>query len=250
MHILLTGASGNLGSELARQLAKSGITLSLWGRDAKRLAAVAGECEARGAIAAWSSHDLDDLDHALAALSREDAAQPFDVVLLVAGQGGTQAPDTLLEDPTQVARQCHINFTVPAAMAAHIATQMCARSGGKIGLIGSAAGFHSLPFAPSYSGSKAGLARFADALRLAARKHGVSVTMIAPGFIAPASPSTDQASRPSEMPVGKVAAAIIMAVMKGRADLVIPRRFVLLRWLDHVLPRALRDRLLLALPAP
>ena len=41
------------------------------------------------------------------------------------------------------------------------------RGSGRIALVGTAAASHSLPFAAGYAGSKAGLARFADALRLA-----------------------------------------------------------------------------------
>lgn len=248
--MLVTGASGNLGGELARQLARPGVALSLWGRNPERLAATADQCRARGAEASMRAIDLGDLDAALAALTEEDAATPFEIVLLVAGQGGTQDPSDPLEAAAQVARQCHVNFTAPAAMAAAAATQMCERGGGRVGIIGSAAGFHSLPFAPSYAGSKAGLARFSDALRLAASLHGVTITLVSPGFIA-APPGDDaRAARPSEIPVDEVAAATIAAVMAGRPSLIIPRRFAALRWLDALLPRPLRDRLLLALPAP
>lgn len=250
MHILITGASGNVGGALARQLAAPGVSLSLWGRDEARLAEIAGACEARGAAATWQAVDLANLDAALALLSDLDDLQPFDMALLVAGLGGTQAAGDLVEDAAQVARQCHLNLTVPAAMAAHLGARMGKRGRGKIGIIGSAAGFHALPFAPSYAGSKAGLARFADALRLAARRHGVTITLAAPGFIAAPAPRDNNSARPFEMPVEKAAAAIIAAVIHGRARIVFPKRFIALRWLDQVLPRPLRDRLLLALPAP
>lgn len=143
--MLVTGASGNLGGELARQLARSGVHLSLWGRDRERLEATAGACRARGAQVSLRLIDLADVAAAGAAFDAEDTATPFAVVLLVAGQGATLGPGDVIEDPAQVARQCHLNFTATAALAAQAAARMCARTGGKIGIIGSAAAAHALP---------------------------------------------------------------------------------------------------------
>lgn len=250
MRILITGASGHLGGEIARQMAGPAVDLDLWARDAERLEAVAAQCRERGAGVAVKQLDFQNLHSALLALTEADSIAPFNTVLLVAGQGATRDPAETVEDAEQVARQCHINFTAPAAMAAKIAARMCARGAGRIGIVGSAAAFHSLPFAPSYAASKAGLARFADALRLAAKPHGVTVTLVAPGFIAAPPASSDRPARPLESPVETIAARIIAATLQGRAELVTPSRFGALRRLDAMLPRALRDRLLSALPAP
>lgn len=248
--VLVTGASGNVGGELGRQMARSGVHLTLWGRDQTRLEQTAAACHARGATATIRCIDLGDTAAALAAFDADDAATPFDTVLLVAGQGLTTNDDLIIEDPVQVARQCHLNFTATTTLAAQAATRLCARKRGKIGIIGSAAGFHSLPFAPSYAASKAGLARFADALRLAARRHGVTVTLATPGFIAAENPPLDGPVRPFEMPVDRAARLIIKSVEQGKAERIIPRWFVLLKWFDRALPRILRDSLLSALPRP
>ena len=152
----------------------------------------------------------------------------------------------MVEPPAQVARLCQTNFTAPAALAAALAERMAERRRGSIALVGTAAASHSLPFAATYSASKAGLSRYADALRLAVRDRGVTVTLVSPGFF------TGEAapSRPGEIAAGQVADKMIAAVLAGRAELVVPRRFVLLRWLDRLLPRPLRDRVLLSLRLP
>lgn len=250
VRILISGASGSLGRALALRLAQPEVRLSLWGRNDERLNQVAAACRAQGADAVIRALDLADLDAALAALAEEDAADPFDLVLLVAGQGDTRAPGAVVEDPAQIARLGHANFIAPAAMAAAIAERMARRGHGRIGLVGTAAASHSLPFAAAYAGSKAGLARFTDALRLAVKHHGVSVILISPGFFAASDSKIAGSSRPGEIPVAIVAERMIAAVTKGQAELVVPRRFLLLRWLDRLLPRALRDRLLLSLRLP
>lgn len=231
------------------RLARPEIRLALWGRDRTRLEETADIARARGAAADIRSLDLTDFNAALSALAQEDDADPFDLALFVAGQGDTLAPDTVVEDPAQVIRLIQANYSAPAAMASALAARMARRGKGRIGLVGTAAASHSLPFAAAYSGSKAGLARHADALRLAVHRHGVSVTLITPGFFAGTASLGGQA-RPGEIAASIVAQRAIAAVLAGRAEVVVPRRFVLLRWLDLLLPRPLRDRVLLSLRLP
>jgi short-subunit dehydrogenase len=244
--VLITGASGALGGALALRLARPGARLSLWGRDSDALDHLAAQCRAAGAEAGVCALDLADMDAALTALQTLDAAEPFDIALLVAGRGDTLPPGALVEAPAQIIRLAQTNFLAPAAMAALLADRMAARGGGRIAVVGTAAASHSLPFAAGYAGSKAGLARFADALRLAVAECGVSITLVSPGFFADAA----ALSRPGEIAADTVAERMIAAVMAGKPELVVPRRFLLLRWVDRLLPRPLRDRILLSLRLP
>src|SRR6266403_1140117 len=58
--LLITGATGGIGAALARLYAKPQRTLILHGRDPGRLAALARDCEARGAHVVSTSFDLRD----------------------------------------------------------------------------------------------------------------------------------------------------------------------------------------------
>jgi short-subunit dehydrogenase len=248
--ILLTGASGGIGGALARRYAGPGVHLALWGRDVKRLAAVAEICRAAGASADVRSLDITDLDVALGALTAEDEAGPIDLALFASGVGDVRAAGDKVEDAQLVARLAAINFTAPATLAAALAGRMAERGRGRIVLIGSAAGFHALPFAAAYSGTKAGLARFAEALRLGVREHGVTVTLVSPGFVDTAAGREVPGPKSLMLAPDDLAARIARAAALGRAHLVTPWPFALLRLLDRLLPRALRERLLLALAAP
>ena len=242
--ILLTGASGGLGGALALYHARQGANLSLWGRSAERLAATCAAVEACGAKAETTCHDLADVKGAIERMLDQDHAAPFDRAYLVAGVGDVRPDGAVVEPADQVLRVAEVNFAVPAAMAAALAERMAKRGGGRIVLIGSAAAHHSLPFAASYAGSKAGLARFADALRIAMQPHGVSVTLAAPGFIATPAARAHSANRPFEMPVNEAARRIAMAADRRAPRLVNPWPFALLRVFDALLPGPLRDRLL------
>lgn len=250
-HVLIIGASGELGAALARHYAESGAALSLWGRDTVRLQAIAQTCRAAGAASIQTrSLDLTEVETAVAALSREDHDAPFTLAVIVSGLGNIRAEGHLFEDPALVVNLGIVNFVAPAALAATLGSRMAARKGGAIVLIGSAAAFHALPFAAAYAGSKAGLARFADALRIAMRPHGVSVTLVSPGFIDTAAARAVPGPKPLILSPGHAARKIAKAAARGKAHLVMPWPFKLLRIIDRVLPRPLRDKLLRALAPP
>lgn len=248
--ILITGASGGLGGALARELARSGVHLVLWGRDRSRLAAVGKACEALGAQVSLHAADLSEMDQAVAALLGQDDDAPFDMAFLVAGRGDVRERGALCETPGIVTALGIVNFVAPAAMAAALAERMAQRGRGRIVLIGSAAAFHALPFAAAYAGSKAGLARFAEALRIAVKPHGVTVTLASPGFIDTETARALPGKRPFSISPQEAARRIVGAAERGQAHLITPRAFAGLRLLDRALPRPLRERLLRALAPP
>jgi short-subunit dehydrogenase len=241
--ILITGASGAIGGALARRLAAPGTHLLLWGRDMARLTLIATICRAAGATVELRQIDLAEPAASLAAIAADDSAAPIDAALLVAGQGDAVPPGQIVEPAEQVARLAAVNFAGPAALAAALATRMVARGQGRILLVGSAAAFHALPHAPTYAASKAGLARFADALRLAVGPHGVFITLVSPGFI-----DWVNGGRPVPrallLPLDEAARRILAAFDAGVGHAIIPRRFALLRLLDRALPGVARDALL------
>lgn len=244
--VMITGASGALGGAMARRLAAPGTSLLLWGRDSVRLAAIADLCRAAGATVEMRQIELADTAAAVAALAADDDAAGITAALLVAGQGDSLPGGAVVESPEQVARLATVNFAAPAALAAAIAARMVARGQGQILVVGSAAGFHTLPQAAAYAASKAGLAHFAQALRVAVAPHGVQVTLVSPGFIQSAS---GDRPLPSLLMISVETAArrILAAFDAGNAHAIIPRRFALLRALDRLLPRPLRDRVLRAM---
>ncbi|MBX7481990.1 SDR family NAD(P)-dependent oxidoreductase [Qipengyuania qiaonensis] len=245
--ILCTGASGALGGALASLHARPGIALNLWGRDRNKLDLIAGKIRAAGAEARQFSQDLTDGHAAVDAVLKQDVEARFDLAYLVAGIGDTRAPEDLVEDPLLVLRAAQINFAAPAAMAAALAARMAERGHGRIVLIGSAAGHHSLPFAAGYSGSKAGLARFADALRIAVEPLGVRVTLAAPGFIDTPALRATSTNRPMKLDVDAAARRIARAAERGKRHYITPWPFSALRILDALLPAQLRDRIMAGL---
>ena len=245
--ILITGASSGLGEALARHYAAPGRRLILWARDQQRLENVAAACREAGAEACIRSLDLMDVEAAIAAARADDQEDVIDLALLCAGLGDVRPAGVAVEDPALVHRLGIVNFVAACAIATALGERMATRRRGGIVFIGSAASFHALPFAAAYAGSKAGLARFASALRIGLAEHGIRVTLISPGFIDTAAGQRASAPRPFEMRSADVASRIAKAAARGQAHLVLPWPFAWLRIFDRLLPRSWRDRLLLRL---
>lgn len=245
--ILITGASGGIGMALAAHYATSGCTLILWGRNPERLAEIATRCRACGAHVVTRELDLQNGQAALAAYADDDKAYTPDTVILGAGIADIQGTENLTEDPHKVFQLALVNYATPISLATAAAQAMVNRKGGRIALIGSVAGFYELPFAASYSSSKAGLAFFAKAARLAWQRYGVSVTLIAPGFVDTAMSQRLECPRPFLLSPRYAAKVIAHAIAQRQAECVFPWPFKVLNVLVCLLPKAVREYILLHL---
>lgn len=235
---------------MAQEYACPGTHFVLWGRDGLRLAATAQLCRDAGATAEMLAQDLGDIESAICAITKIDQSHPIDIAIFAAGAGDIRASGSVVEDAELVARLGVVNFVAPATMAAALAERMALRGKGNIVLIGSAASFHALPFATAYTGSKAGLAQFAEALRGAVRPYGISVTLVSPGFIDTAASRRIPGPKPFIMSPAEAAARIAKATGMGQAHLIMPWPFRLLRLLDRLLPNWFKQRLFTAFAPP
>jgi short-subunit dehydrogenase len=236
--ILITGASGGIGSALARIYARSGVTLLLWGRDAARLEETAAAARAKGALCHIESFDLRDVDGLIKRLAAADAVTPIDLAIFNAGLGGTAPDDAAAETPGASRAVAEVNFVAPVMGANAVATVMAARGRGQIVLIGSIAESFPLPMAPTYAATKAGLRMFAEALGIRLAKHGVGVTLVSPGFIDTAMSRQVNDAKPFLMTADKAAAIIARGIGARARTIVVPWQFAVIRAITSLLPRA------------
>ena len=236
--ILITGASGGIGSALARTYAGPGVTLLLWGRDAARLEETAAICRARGAHCLVESFDLRDVAGQATRLVAADAATPIDLAIFNAGLGGTAPDGAAAETPEASRAVAEVNFVAPVTGANAIADVMAKRGRGQIVLVGSIAESFPLPMAPTYAATKAGLRMFAEALGIRLAKHGVRVTLVSPGFIDTAMSRQVTEPKPFLMTADKAAAIIARGIERGARTIIVPWQFKLIRAATNLLPRA------------
>jgi short-subunit dehydrogenase len=238
-NILITGASSGIGAALAQVYAAPDRQFILWGQNAERLAATAEQCRARGAVVETASFDLTDFDRLIAMLEAADRQYPLDLAIFNAGLGGSLPRQRTGQDVHLVQRMAGVNFTAPVIGANFVAQCMAGRGSGRIVLIGSVAGSYPLPMAPVYSGTKAGLALFAEALRLRLRKIGVAVTLVSPGFVDTPMSRSLKEPRPFLITADKAAQIIARRIARGARHIVVPWQFAVIGFAVRFLPRAL-----------
>lgn len=191
----ITGASSGLGAALALSYAGPQTALGLIGRNAERLAAVAAQCRAAGAIVESAAIDVVDGAALAAWLDEFDRAHPVDLLIANAGTSAGPEPGSPGEPAALTVRQIEINLLGAVNTIAPLAPRLCARGRGRIVAVASVAAFRGLPYSPGYSASKAGLRAYGEALRPLLAPHGVGVTVVCPGFFS--SPMTDRWEGPT-----------------------------------------------------
>jgi short-subunit dehydrogenase len=247
--VLITGASSGIGAALARELAGEGAQLVLMARRRERLDALCAELAAAGAQAVVHVGDVtqrDDLDAAVA-LAIERYGR-LDMAVANAGFGFVGALATLgVED---YRRQFETNvFAVIETTKACLAELV--KSRGRLVLIGSVAGYVSTPNASPYAMSKFAIRALAEALRPELAPHGVTVTLISPGFVTSEIRQVDNRGGwhphvkdplPSwlPMPADVAAKKIIAAVYRRRREAIITVHGKTLVWLSRFAPWVLR----------
>jgi short-subunit dehydrogenase len=247
---LITGASTGIGRALALELAAPGVTLHLSGRDATRLEDVARACRARGATAHAALLDVRDM---AAMASWIEGAGPLDLVVanagVSAGSGGAR-PET----PEQIRAILAINLdgmlnTVLPAMTA-MERQEAGPDGlrGRIAVIASIAAFIAVPRSAAYCASKAAADAWTVANAPDARRRGIGLTSVCPGYIRTAMTAGNRFPMPGLMDADRAARIILRGIAAGRVRVAFPWWMAAAARFADLLPRGLIGPLLLRQP--
>ncbi len=232
--ILITGASSGLGAALARCYAAPDQHLVLTGRDADRLERVAAECRRKGASVTTHCCDVTDAAPFISWLEEVDRHTPIDLVIANAGiSAGTGGGGESLD---QVKKIFATNIDGVLNSVHPLIEPMKRRGRGQIALISSIAGFRGSPTAPAYSTSKAAVRVYGQALRGMLAPHGVTVSVICPGFIKTPMTDANDFPMPLKMEADKAAHIIRRDLEQGQALIVFPFMMGVLARLQNLLP--------------
>ena len=181
-HIVITGASGAIGTALAKAYAVPGAKLWLQGRQRQALERLAQTCQALGAQTEVVELELTDA-YALATWGQSLAACEIDLLIINAGLNTHVDPNHGLENPTHSQLVLQVNLLSTITLVQAVAPAMQKRQQGQIALIRSLAAWRGLPNTPSYSASKAGLKAYGESLRSSLAHDGVRVNVVLPGYV-------------------------------------------------------------------
>lgn len=173
----MVGATSSLAQVMCRKLAARGDQLVLSGRDGFELETLAADLHARYGI---SAHTIlaDFLGNDFAPYKLLEQAGDFTHLILATGDMGKSDISSLYD----IAYTAHVNYTIPAQIAALAAPYLASRQSGHIVIISSVAGDRGRAKIAAYGSAKSALTAFASALRQHYAKHGVHVLTVKPGF--------------------------------------------------------------------
>ncbi len=215
---LVTGASGGIGAGIARALHAQGASVVLSGTRAGVLEALAGELGERAHVCPADLREAGAADALVAAA--EAAAGPLSI--LVNNAGFTRDVLALRMKDEDWASVLDVDLGAPFRLARAALRGMVRRRSGRIVQVSSVVGHTGNPGQANYAAAKAGLAGMSKALAQEVGSRGITVNLVAPGFIETAMtdalPEAQRTRLVGSIPLGRmgrpedVAAAVVYLV--------------------------------------
>jgi short-subunit dehydrogenase len=180
---LVTGASGGIGTHIARALAGQGMNVVASGRREDALTALVDELRGQGVQAQAVPADLSDLGQVDPLIERsEEVLGPIDVLINNAGVELTAAFTRATRD--ELTSMVDLNLTVPMLLTHRVVPGMLERGRGHVVFISSMAGKVGPAYSEPYAATKAGLIGLTQSLRGEYRDAPVGFSVVCPGFVA------------------------------------------------------------------
>ena len=200
---LVTGATGGIGAAIARTLHAQGANVVVSGTRREALEALAAEL---GERAHACPADLRDPAAPDALISAAEAIGPLSILVNNAGLTRDMLALRMKDEDWQAVLE--VDLTAPFRLARAALKGMLRRRAGRIIGIGSIVGATGNPGQANYAAAKAGLAGMTKALALEVASRGITVNLVAPGFVetpmTAALTETQQAKLKESIPLGRM----------------------------------------------
>jgi 3-oxoacyl-[acyl-carrier protein] reductase len=176
---LITGASGGIGSEIARVLHAAGAVVAMSGTRIGPLDALAAELGDRAHVLPC---DLSDAA-AVTALPKQAAEAMGSVDILVNNAGITRDNLFMRMTDDEWASVIEVNLTSTMRLCRGVMRGMMKARWGRIVNISSIVGATGNPGQANYAASKAGMVGMSKSIAYEVASRGITVNCVAPGFI-------------------------------------------------------------------
>ena len=204
---LVTGATGAIGAAVARTLAQEGFSLILHGnRNREALAALQTYCQEVGTASERWECDLSDAEAVREGVQQVVASRPVKVFIHCAG--GTRDGLMVRYREEELRRLFQVHFFSAYQITQAVLRSMIQNRYGRIVYMGSSVALSGNAGQTAYAAAKMALVGLARALAREVGKRGITVNVVAPGWVQ--TPMTEGliASRQEEIrtqvPVGRV----------------------------------------------
>ncbi len=234
---IVTGASSGIGRATAVALAHRGAQVALAARRADLLDEVAAEVQASGGQALVIPTDMRDPEQVDRMV--EAALERFGRVDILVANAGVYARSAL-EDLTveKIQDSMAVNFYGGVYAILAVLPHMRSRGSGHIVVVTSMDGKKGFPLDAPYASAKFALTGFSEVLRQELHGSGIYVSTILPGRVD--TEFIDDLRVPwvsAKIPAEAVAEAIVGAILKHKAEVILPFQARLLLYLNTFSPR-------------
>ena len=183
---LITGASGGIGSAIAKNLSQQGAHVILHGTRAGRLEQLASEIGTNVSVVTANLSDRE----AVGGLVSEAAKATGAIDILVNNAGITRDNLFMRMKDEEWDDVLEVNLTSSMLLCRSAIRAMMKARWGRIISISSIVGVTGNPGQTNYAASKAGMIGFSKSLAAEVASRGITVNVVAPGFIE--TPMTDE----------------------------------------------------------
>ncbi len=245
---LVTGAAGELGTELCRNLSAMGTAIIALDIDGAGLDALSASL---GGGVSMDTFEADMCDHEVLQARLEeiaDAHPDIDVLFANAGIDRPQRAENL--DWRIAKRHFDINTTANYVLLSVFLPRFIERGAGHVVATISLGALAGMPYEHAYNGSKSAMHRIIDGLRAELKPGGVTFTSVFPSYLAGKMVSGNAFRVNRATPMGEAGKRIVDAAVQRRVHLKFP-------WFDTfkisvlgLLPLRLRDAVSLGVMDP
>jgi len=183
---LITGASGGIGSAIAKNLSQQGAHVVLHGTRAGRLEELASEIGSNVSVVTANLSDRDAVGGLVAEATKATGA----IDILVNNAGITRDNLFMRMKDEEWDDVLEVNLTSSMLLCRSAIRAMMKARWGRIISISSIVGVTGNPGQTNYAASKAGMIGFSKSLAAEVASRGITVNIVAPGFIE--TPMTDE----------------------------------------------------------
>jgi 3-oxoacyl-[acyl-carrier protein] reductase len=208
---LVTGASGGIGAAIARALHAQGANVVLSGTRLEALEALARDLAERAHVCSADLRDASEPDALIEAA--EKAAGPLHILVNNAGMTRDMLVIRMRDADWQAVLD--VDLSAPFRLSRAALRGMLRRRAGRIVNISSIVGATGNPGQANYAAAKAGLVGMSKALAQEVASRGITVNVVAPGFVATNMTDAQKTKLSESIPLGRmgqpddIAAAVV-----------------------------------------